>query len=123
MITRIGLRQVNRVALGGLEVSTEEQNIQDSLNMIISTQKGTRAGMPDYGNNIVDLVFDPNDDALRLICTDDLKRAIELYEPRVEVELIHFFSLGNNMGVKVDYRVKEISDKYMEDEIIWLEQG
>lgn len=105
---------------GKLETSSDDENIKDSLRVLLSTAKGERAGMPDYGCSIIDRVFDPNDTMMEIIVRNDILDAIEKWEPRVKVNEIYFVlnEDGYNDRIIIDYESRKVSrDGLMIDDI------
>lgn len=83
-----GFRFNNIIAtsIGGtIGTSEDDENVADSLRMILSTKKGSRAGMPEFGCDLVDRVFDPNDLLAELVIKEDIADAIQAWEPRVDL--------------------------------------
>lgn len=104
---------------GKLATSEDEKNVRDSLNVILSTAKGERPGMPDFGCSCIDRVFDPNDPMMSIIIKEDIISAVNRWEPRAEINDIIFTinEDGYTDEILVDYSVRRIGTPYMVDEI------
>lgn len=63
--------------------AVDNELIRQSLVQIVSTTKGERVMRPDFGTNIINYIFDNNDDLLVELIRSDLFSAIGRYEPRV----------------------------------------
>ncbi|MCK6547514.1 GPW/gp25 family protein [Myxococcota bacterium] len=75
-----------RVGLGGgLEPIDGDLAVRQGLLMLLSTRPGERVMRPDYGCSLSELVFAPNDDTTAGLAIHYVRRAIERWEPRVEV--------------------------------------
>ncbi|MCB0428630.1 MAG: GPW/gp25 family protein [Flavobacteriales bacterium] len=72
------------------EMSEDEQDIRESLEILLTTIRGERVMRPDYGANLQDRIFEPLrvNSASRL--TEDIKRAILFHEPRVTVNDVNY---------------------------------
>jgi len=46
-------------AQGSVEVTSDELDIQRSLEILLATRKGERVMQPDYGCNLDEMVFEP----------------------------------------------------------------
>lgn len=107
------LKNIIAVNSGGfIGTSENEQNIQESLNVILSTQKGMRPGIPDFGCAIINRVFDQNDPTQELVIRDDIISAIETWEPRVEINAVELTINPDTyeIGVQVDYSVIDLGE-------------
>src|SRR5690349_18431944 len=76
--------RVNR--RGGLEMIGQEQNLDQSILLILSTPLGQRRMRPRFGCAIHDLVFSPNGPATHGLIRHYVLDALALWEPRVEVQ-------------------------------------
>jgi uncharacterized protein len=70
---------------GGIELSRGEDDIAESIKMILSTPKGQRRMRPAFGCGIHDLAFAPNDPATHGQIRHHVTEALALWEPRIEV--------------------------------------
>lgn len=105
---------------GKLSTSKEDKNIEDSLKVLLTTAKGERAGMPDFGCSIVERLFDPNDPMIEVIMREDILEAIQKWEPRVIVNRIDFIpdEDGYTVTTQIDYTTRSLGiNKVMIDDI------
>ena len=70
---------------GRLEWVSGEQTVRQALLMLLSTRPGERVLRPEYGCDLHRLVFEPNDETTAGIVLYHVRRAIERWEPRVEI--------------------------------------
>lgn len=95
-------------ARGGLSYSRNEQKIDESVWIILSTSKGERVMEPDFGCGIHDYVFAPNNPGTRGAIAYEVQQALTKYEPRIAVENVRVESFPgreNQLLIRVDYRV------------------
>jgi uncharacterized protein len=64
---------------------SEHESIRQSLVLLLSTVPGERLMRPDYGCELFRLVFSPNDDTTAGLAIHFVRRAVERWEPRIEV--------------------------------------
>jgi phage baseplate assembly protein W len=76
----------------------DEADIENSLEILLSTRPGERIMLPDYGCNLDELLFKPLDLTLKTIVTDRIKTAILYHEPRIDVRKIKIDPAGENEG-------------------------
>lgn len=66
---------------------------------------GERMMRPQFGSGLEGFVFDPNDANLSGRIEFYVRRAIELWEPRVEVQEVKTIPQGNRIDIDVRYVV------------------
>jgi phage baseplate assembly protein W len=73
---------------GGVSSSAYEENVRQSIFIILGTAPGERVMRPDFGCRIHDLMFAPNNDVTSVRAAYYCEEAIYKYEPRIdEVEV------------------------------------
>jgi phage baseplate assembly protein W len=60
-------------------------SIRQALLLLFSTRPGERVMRPDYGCDIHRLIFSPNDDTTAGLAIYYVQRAIDRWEPRIDV--------------------------------------
>ncbi|MES2555163.1 MAG: GPW/gp25 family protein [Bacteroidota bacterium] len=97
-----------------IHTSTNEQDIDESLQILLSTRLGERIMVPEYGSNLEDLLFNPLDLTLKTVVSHQIKTAILYHEPRIDVEKIDI-SQGNDLEgellILIDYRVRATNSR------------
>lgn len=66
-------------------LSEDEIDIKESLIILLKTSLGERVMQPEYGANLVDMLFENINVTTATIIINRLKRAILFFEPRVKV--------------------------------------
>jgi phage baseplate assembly protein W len=69
---------------GGLSSSQFEENVRQSIFIILGTAPGERVMRADFGCRIHDLMFAPNNDVTAVRAAYYCEEAIYKYEPRIE---------------------------------------
>ena len=101
-------------ARGRIGLARQVTDIEQAIMMILLTPKGQRVMRPEFGCQIHDLIFAPNDANTWGMAEYYVEEALRFWEPRIEVLSVTARpSEGNNerMDVHVDYRVKATLDK------------
>jgi phage baseplate assembly protein W len=96
-------------AAGRIAQSRYEQRIEEAIYLILSTAKGERTMMPDFGCGIHELVFAPNNVQTRALVVQQVREALVAYEARVDVlDVTAESSDGepNLLLIRVNYRVR-----------------
>ncbi len=85
----------------------EEEDIRQSLVILLSTIKGERVMQPDYGSNMEELLFEPLTVSFAKKISDQIERAILFYEPRIKTDDISFNQDNENglVEIRIDYTI------------------
>lgn len=70
---------------GRLSMVADGASVRQALLLLLSTRPGERAGRPAYGCHLFRLAFAPADDTTAGLAIHYVTRAVEVWEPRVEV--------------------------------------
>ena len=95
---------------GDIELSSAEDNIRQSVRIIIGTAKGERVMRPDFGCEVHDYVFAAADPATLSMVEDAVEDALVQWEPRIDVERVEAApdeENHNRVLVEIDYWVRE----------------
>ncbi|MBA8986417.1 MULTISPECIES: GPW/gp25 family protein [Sphingobacterium] len=71
-----------------VEMVSGTEDIDQSLNILLSTALGERVMQPQYGCDLTDYVFETLNSSVIGYLKDRVKNAILFYEPRIRVEQI-----------------------------------
>ncbi len=80
--TSTGLRLTPK---GGIELVEGEESVRQAIFLLLSTLPGERVMRPDYGCQLYQLVFMPNDDTTAGLAIYFVRRALERWEPRIDL--------------------------------------
>ena len=87
-----------------------EDDIKQSIRIILSTAKGERVMRPEFGCGIHDLVFDALSESVLGLVETSVADALRAFEPRIEVTALsidrHAATEGR-LDVGIEYRVHE----------------
>lgn len=86
-----------------------EQRIEEAIYLILSTSKGERVMLPDFGCGIHDLVFAPNSSSTIAVVVQTVREALVAYEPRIDVLDIGAESAAdepNLLLIRINYRIR-----------------
>jgi len=68
--------------------SDGEQNIRESITVILKTEPGERVGVTDFGAGLGRFLFEPNNVATHARVRDAIQRALETWEQRIDVDAV-----------------------------------
>ncbi len=67
---------------------TEREEIRSNLIHLLLTRKGTRYYLPDFGTRLYEFIFEPNDAVTWGQIEDEIRTAVKLYIPNLEIKSI-----------------------------------
>ena len=94
---------------GKIARSRYEQRVEEAIYLILSTARGERVMLPDFGCGIHDLVFGINDPHTRSAVVQQVRQALVTYERRIDVLDINADSSDgqpNLLLIRINYRVR-----------------
>jgi phage baseplate assembly protein W len=98
---------------GRVVLVTHEQEIEESIRLILATAPGERPMRPDFGCAIHDFVFAPADAATAGQIAFEVRAALDRWEPRVDVLEIRVELDGGDEGtlhIQIGYRIRGTND-------------
>lgn len=102
-------------ALGNIMVSRGEEDIRESIWIIISTARGERMMRPEFGCGIHDLVFASINSGLLGLVEANVQEALTLFEPRIDVLKVEASDKESDLGrllVNIDYRIRITNNEF-----------
>jgi uncharacterized protein len=106
----IGLRFPLQITpQGRIALSRADRRVEESIYLVLGTKVGERVMMPDFGCAIHDLVFAPNNASTRTRAIDAVRRALVLFEPRIDVLEVSADTAPaepNLLLLRIDYRLR-----------------
>ncbi len=91
-----------------LLMTSEEEDIKKSLEILLSTEIGERFLQPLYGCNLDRFVFEPMNATVSTELKLTVKRAIDLFEPRIKLESIKLDTVmiyEGRVDIAIDYSI------------------
>jgi len=104
----IGWKFPLQVTPGGrIAQARHEQRIEESILLILSTARGERVMLPDFGCGIHDLTFSPNTPGARAEVVQAVRLALVKYEPRIDLLDVTAEAQGESLLlVRITYRIR-----------------
>jgi uncharacterized protein len=94
---------------GRIAQSRYEQRIEESVFLILSTARGERPMLLDFGCGIHDLVFEGNRPGTVAQVAQSVRKALTAWEPRIDVLDVDVDASspeGNLLLIRISYRVR-----------------
>lgn len=73
-------------ANGSMLWSEGEQNVRESIAIILRTAPGERLLLPDFGCGLDRYLFEPNNTTTLRLIQEEIKRALTRWEPRIKLD-------------------------------------
>lgn len=122
-----GLAFPMRISSNGTFVMNEhEENIRQSINLILSTAPGERVMRPDFGCGIHDLVFAVLNSSTLAQAEALIMSALSRFEPRIIVNEVKASVDQNFYGkliIKIDYEIRETNNAFNYVYDFYLREG
>lgn len=83
---------------GILQLVSNEDAVKQSIKAILLTGKYERHWDPDFGAGLQKYLFEPVSSATEMMIKDEIKYAIQKYEPRAELEEVYVSVDPDNNG-------------------------
>lgn len=93
---------------------SDEEDVRQSLQILMSTQLTERIMLPDFGCDLSAMLFENITTTLLTKIRGIIEHAILLYEPRIKLEEVNFERTDANEGIvfiEVIYRVRSINTR------------
>lgn len=100
---------------GQIALSTCEESIRESIWIILATARGERQMLPDFGCGIHDLVFATHSAETAGRVATDVREALILWEPRIDLEDVEVRSdpeEPSRLLIQVEYRVRSTNSRF-----------
>ena len=94
---------------GKIAQAKYEQRIEESIYLILSTSRGERVMLPDFGCGIHDLVFAPNNPGTLAQVVQNVRKALVAGEPRIDVLDVTAESAPESQNlllIRISYRIR-----------------
>ncbi len=97
-----------------VKMISDIEDINSSLEILLSTKLGERIMVPNYGCNLDDLVFDTMDTTTETFVTELIRTAILYHEPRINLEAVDYVKDNQNEGIlliQIEYTVRTTNSR------------
>ncbi|MBW1297066.1 GPW/gp25 family protein [Aquimarina litoralis] len=103
--------------VGGAEVAltSGEEDIKQSLQILLSTSLKERMMHPDFGCDLTQFLFEELDERFASELSNVVSRALLLYEPRIQVDNVSVTDTDPENGVvhiSIDYVVRATNNRF-----------
>jgi phage baseplate assembly protein W len=99
---------------GGIALASGRRDIDQAIRIILETAPGERKMRPEFGCRIHELIFAPHNATTEGLLIHYVERALERWEPRIEVQEVEVSSAPNDRAtllVEIKYIIKDTHDE------------
>ena len=110
---------------GRFRMSSEEENIRESIKLILMTGKGERVMRPEFGCGLKHYTYETMDYGTMVQMEREIKTALERWEPRIE-DVEASVSPGeaqNALMIRIAFRVRATNNPYNYVFPFFLQEG
>ena len=96
-------------------MTSDEVDINASLQILLGTTVGERFLQPKYGLNLRGLIFEPMSTTMLTALKDEAKLAILIYEPRINllsIDLDTSTQLEGRISLVIEYEIRATNSRY-----------
>ena len=100
---------------GKVRTSSNEEDIQESIRLILGTSPGERPMMPDFGCSINSFVFSGSDYTTLMMMKREVENALVMWEPRIrdiDVEIVSSPDETGKLVINVNYVVRSTNNPF-----------
>lgn len=105
-------------AVGSVELVSNVEDINQSLNILLSTTLGERVMQPKYGSDLTEYVFEALNSSVIGYIKDRVRNAILYYETRITVEKIDvtaddsFDLIEGRFTISIEYTIPGTNSRF-----------
>ena len=96
-------------------MTSDEADIQLSIQILLATRRGERVMVPDYGCNLDEMLFEPITTTFKTYISEMIRTAILFYEPRIDLHSVQIDDsqdAGGIINILLDYTVRTTNSRF-----------
>lgn len=100
-------------ARGQIALVSGNEDIEQSIRIILSTKPGERVMRPTFGCRAQELLFEPRSAATVSLLQEYVYQALRIWEPRIEVRQVRVINDDDQPGTllaEIEYEIKAVHD-------------
>lgn len=100
-------------ARGQIELVTGSEDIEQAIQIILSTQPGERVMRPTFGCRAHELLFEPRSPSIVSLLQEYVHDALRIWEPRIDVLQVYVTAddgFGGALIAEIEYQIKATHD-------------
>jgi len=99
---------------GEIQLAEYEENVRQSIWLVLGTAKGERVMRPDFGCGIYDLVFEVNSPSTAGRVAQEVQDALLYFEPRIDLldVQVNTAGAGEVLLISIEYQVRATNNVF-----------
>lgn len=99
---------------GEIQLAEYEENVRQSIWLVLGTAKGERVMRPDFGCGIYDLVFEVNSPSTAGRVAQEVQDALLYFEPRIDLLDVQVDAAGAGevLLISIEYQVRATNNVF-----------
>jgi phage baseplate assembly protein W len=100
---------------GEIALVSDEEDVKQSVLLILDTEPGERVMRPDFGGGLRSLVFEPINGTLIALVKHRVEQALIKWEPRIDLQGVDVSAdqaASGKLLVEIQYRVRSTNSFY-----------
>lgn len=96
-------------------MATEDEDIRQSLELLLNTTPGERITNPEYGCDLVSFIYKPITPDVEFLMKEVIEGAIQRFEPRIKLEDVQFDTSEKLEGViylSLIYTIRKVNVRH-----------
>lgn len=96
-------------------MSTDREDIEASMAILLGTAAGERVRHPAYGLDLREQLFEPMNTTMQTLLKDRIKTTLLVYEPRIDVIAIDFDASSLKEGrlvIQIEYEIRATNSRF-----------
>lgn len=109
-----------------VERAEYEEDIRQSIRIILETSPGERVMRPDFGSGLMAFVFEPLNMTTLALVKQRVEQALVLWEPRIDLREVTVTAAGsvrNRLDIEIGYQVRATNTFYNLVYPFYLQEG
>lgn len=111
---------------GKVLLTSDKEDIERSLEILLGTIKGERIMLPSYGCNLDEMIFESFNLTIKNYMIDLIQTAILYHEPRIELKKISIdesFITDGRLLIELDYIIRSSNSRFNMVYPFYIEEG
>ena len=109
-----------------VKMATGQEDIEQSIEILLGTIKGERIMRPDYGSNMDEMVFESFDQSLKTYLKDSIGTAILYHEPRINplrIEINENEIYDGKILIEIEYTIRATNSRHNMVYPFYIDEG
>lgn len=91
--------------LGNVKTKISNQKFHEDLRVLLETKKGTTIGDPEFGSNLIDLLYEPANNTTAQLIRHEVVDTIENYYNNIVIDQVDVTFKSHSIQILIYYRI------------------